>query len=109
VITHPVGTKFSNCQRQFSTQLTKENLHEKKSTSQSGLFNRRAFVAFTLCSVGAFLAMVSFAGPKPATLTFGHPVIGGVGFEQGLRADPSNPNRLYTSVPGSESSNTSWI
>jgi hypothetical protein len=85
---------------------------KKKSSSQSGLFNPRAFVAFTLCSVGAFLAMVSFAGPKPATLTFGHPIIsgiGGVGFEQGLRVDPSNTNRLYTSVPGSLSSNTSWI
>jgi hypothetical protein len=85
---------------------------KKKSTSQSGLFNPRAFVAFTLCSLGAMLAMVSFAAPKPAALTFGHPVIsgiGGVGFEQGLRVDPSNPNRLYTSVPGSESSDTSWI
>jgi hypothetical protein len=85
---------------------------KKKSSSQSGLFNPRAFVAFALCSVGAFLAMVSFAGPKPGTLTFEHPVIsgiGGVGFEQGLRVDPSNPNRLYTSVPGSESSDTSWI
>src|SRR5947207_1038294 len=85
---------------------------KKKSSSQSGLFNPRAFAAFTLCSVGAMLAMVSFAGPKPATLTFGHPIIsgiGGVGFEQGLRIDPSNPNRLYTSVPGSLSSDTSWI
>lgn len=57
---------------------------KKKSSSQSGLFNPRAFVAFALCSVGAFLAMVSFAGPKPGTLTFGHPIIsgiGGVGFE----------------------------
>src|SRR5438552_3768038 len=87
---------------------------KKKSSSQSGLFNPRVFVAFTLCSVGAMLAMVSFAGPKPkpAALTFGHPIIsgiGGVGFEQGLRVDPSNPNRLYTSVPGSLSSDTSWI
>ena len=45
-------------------------------------------------------------------LTFGHPIISGiqgVGFEQGLRLDPSNPNRLYTSAPGSLSSDTSWI
>src|SRR6266851_4034205 len=44
--------------------------------------------------------------------TFGHPIISGiqgVGFEQGLRVDPSNPNRLYTSAPGSLSSDTSWI
>ncbi|HJW37149.1 MAG TPA: hypothetical protein VJ420_00850, partial [Candidatus Udaeobacter sp.] len=63
-------------------------------------------------SVGTFLAMVSFAGPKPAVLPFGHPVIsgiGGVGFEQGLRVDPSNPNTLYTSAPGSLSSDTSWV
>ncbi|MGH7983362.1 MAG: hypothetical protein ACREFF_09495 [Candidatus Udaeobacter sp.] len=89
---------------------------KKNSTSQSGLFNPRAFVAFTLCSVGAaLLAMVSFAAPKPPPpkpLSFGHPIIsgiGGVGFEQGLRQDPSNPNLLYTSVPGSLSSDTSWV
>ena len=88
---------------------------KKKSTSQSGLFYPRAFAAFTLCCVGVLIAMVSFAGPKPprpAPVTFGHPIIsgiGGVGFEQGLRIDPSNTNRLYTSVPGSLSSDTSWI
>ena len=70
-----------------------------KSSSQSGLFNPRAFAAFTLCSVGVLLAMASFAAqrPRPAPPTFGHPIIsgiGGVGFEQGLRVDPSNPNRL---------------
>ncbi len=87
---------------------------KKNSSSQSGLFNPRVFVAFTLRSVGVLLAMVSFAAPRPrpAPPTFGHPIIsgiGGVGFEQGMRVDPSNPNRLYTSVPGSLSSNTSWI
>jgi hypothetical protein len=87
---------------------------KKNPTSQSGLFNPRAFVAFTLCFVGALLAAASFAAPRPrpAPLTFGHPIIsgiGGVGFEQGLRLDPSNPNRLYTSAPGSESSDTSWV
>src|SRR2546430_8804438 len=87
---------------------------KKNPSSQSGLFNPRAFVAFTLCSVGAMLAMVSFAAPnpRPAPPSFGHPIIsgiGGVGFEQGLRVDPSNANRLYTSVPGSLSSDTSWI
>jgi len=87
---------------------------KKNLSSQSGLFNPRAFVAFTLCSVGVLLAMVSFAAPtsRHTTPTFGHPIIsgiGGVGFEQGLRVDPSNPNHLYTSAPGSESSDTSWI
>src|SRR4029077_3342157 len=107
---HPVGARFSNCQRQSPLELTKENLMKKKSASQSGLFNPRAFVAFTLCSVGTLLAIVTFAAQpsRPATPpTFGHPVIsgiGGVGFEQGLRVDPSNANRLYTSAPGSESS-----
>jgi hypothetical protein len=44
--------------------------------------------------------------------TFGQPTISGiqgVGFEQDLRLDPMNANRVYTSVPGSLSSNTSWI
>src|SRR5438045_8593163 len=86
----------------------------KNPSSQSGLFNPRALMAFTLCCVGVLLAMVSFAAPKPrpAPPTFGHPIIsgiGGVGFEQGLRVDPSNANRLYTSAPGSLSSDTSWI
>src|SRR5205809_7718672 len=87
---------------------------KKNPSSQSGLFNPRAFVAFTLCSVGAMLAMVSFAAPKPrpAPPSFGHPIIsgiGGVGFEQGLRVDPSNANRLYTSVPGSLSFDTTRV
>ena len=50
--------------------------------------------------------------PDPNGPTFGHPIISGiqgVGFEQGLRLDPTNPNRLYTSAPGSLSSDTSWI
>src|SRR5438445_4843351 len=44
--------------------------------------------------------------------TFGQPTISGiqgVGFEQDLRLDPTNANRVYTSVPGSLSSDTSWI
>src|SRR2546426_7724208 len=44
--------------------------------------------------------------------TFGQPTISGiqgVGFEQDIRLDPTNANRVYTSVPGSLSSNTSWI
>ena len=50
--------------------------------------------------------------PPPSPPTFGQPTISGiqgVGFEQDLRLDPTNANRLYTSVPGSLSSDTSWI
>lgn len=46
------------------------------------------------------------------TPTFGQPTISGiqgVGFEQDLRLDPSDAKRAYTSVPGSLSSDTSWI
>jgi hypothetical protein len=53
------------------------------------------------------------ATPTPANLpTFGYPVIsgiGGFGFEQDLRLDPTDPTRLYTSVPGSAAADTSWI
>ena len=44
--------------------------------------------------------------------TFGHPVIsgiGGFGYEQNLRLDPTDPTRVYTSVPGSAAADTSWI
>ncbi|MEY2440468.1 MAG: hypothetical protein QOI34_1853, partial [Verrucomicrobiota bacterium] len=44
--------------------------------------------------------------------TFGHPVIsgiGGTGFEESIRIDPTNPNRIYTSAPGTASADTSWI
>src|SRR5438874_4943698 len=34
---------------------------QKSLTSQSGIFNPRILVGFTLCSVGSLLAMVSFA------------------------------------------------
>ncbi len=92
--------------------------------SKSGFFNPRILLALGLFSSGISLAMFSFAGPaldrgiKPSALTvsstptFGHPIIsgiGGVGFEQDLRLDPSNGNRLYTSAPGTASANTSWI
>ncbi|HWY40847.1 MAG TPA: hypothetical protein VNX27_08630 [Chthoniobacterales bacterium] len=44
--------------------------------------------------------------------TFGHPVIsgiGGFGYEENLRLDPTDPTRIYTSVPGSVAADTSWI
>jgi len=51
-------------------------------------------------------------GASTSQPTFGQPTISGiqgVGFEQDLRLDPTNPSRAYTSVPGSLSSDTSWI
>jgi hypothetical protein len=84
--------------------------------TDSGIFNPRIFLALIIFSVGALLAIFGFATSTAQTTstkpTFGHPIIsgiGGVGFEQGMRVDPSNPNRLYTSAPGSLSSDTSWI
>src|SRR5690242_13670042 len=50
--------------------------------------------------------------PSPNAPTFGHPVIsgiGGFGYEQNLRLDPTDPTRIYTSVPGSAAADTSWI
>ncbi|TMK79032.1 MAG: hypothetical protein E6G45_04575 [Actinobacteria bacterium] len=77
--------------------------------------------ASALC-VGVAVAVlaVALAGPQaqaspppsPGPPTFGQPTISGiqgVGFEQDLRLDPTNANRLYTSVPGALSSDTSWI
>src|ERR1700737_2490838 len=61
-----------------------------------------------------FLALVLLTCPfaLAQSPTFGQPTISGiqgVGFEQDLRLDPTNPNRVYTSVPGALSSLTSWI
>jgi hypothetical protein len=92
----------------------------KKITSQSGALLARFVLALMLCGAAVSLAFFSFAAPPPNQTapaaavppTFGHPVMSGVageGFEQNLRIDPSNPNRLYTSVPGALSSDTSWI
>src|SRR5258708_25315753 len=47
-----------------------------------------------------------------AALSFGQPTISGiqgVGFEEDIRLDPTNAQRVYMSVPGSLSSDTSWI
>src|ERR1700726_1577662 len=46
------------------------------------------------------------------TPTFAHPIIagiGGTGFEESIRIDPTNPDRIYTSAPGSLSADTSWV
>src|ERR1700694_1317662 len=65
-------------------------------------------------SVVLFLSLSLFAvgNAQAQAPTFGQPTISGiqgVGFEQDLRLDPTNPNRVYTSVPGALSSDTSWI
>src|SRR5258708_39759595 len=47
-----------------------------------------------------------------AAIAFGQPPISGiqgVGFEEDIRLDPTNAQRVYMSVPGSLSSDTSWI
>ena len=49
---------------------------------------------------------------RAQTPTFGQPTISGiqgVGFEQDIRLDSTNASLVYTSVPGSLSSDTSWI
>jgi hypothetical protein len=61
----------------------------------------------------------SIIAASSAVPTFGQPTISGiqgVGFEQDVRLDPgrsltnpANPRAIYTSVPGSLSSDTSWI
>src|SRR5436190_4044615 len=95
----------------------------KKSTTESGIFHPRVFIAFVLFLAGITLAMFSSAGTAPVALstaptapaavpTFGHPVmagIGGSGYEIDLRVDPSNGDRMYMSAPGALSSDTSWI
>src|SRR3984893_6195568 len=61
------------------------------------------------------VALLSLAGVPQSlaqTPTFGQPTISGiqgVGFEEDIRLDPTNPNRVYMSVPGSLSSDTAWI
>src|SRR5438309_8651004 len=47
---------------------------QKNSNSQLGFFNPRIFAAFLLCSMGAWLAMFSFASTLPsAPSSFGGP------------------------------------
>src|SRR2546430_6423729 len=41
----------------------------KKFASESGVFNPRIFLAFVLCSIGALLALVSFATTTPSSGT----------------------------------------
>src|SRR6267142_1673993 len=43
---------------------------QKRAASQSGIFNPRVLLAFTLCSVGALLAMFSLAATPPVETTY---------------------------------------
>jgi hypothetical protein len=59
-----------------------------------------------------FAARATTARLAAGAPSFGQPTIvgvQGVGFEEDLRLDPSNPHRVYASVPGSLSSDTSWV
>jgi hypothetical protein len=65
-----------------------------------------------LLGLVAWLAVPAVGRAQASAPTFGQPTISGiqgVGFEQDLRLDPTNASRVYTSVPGSLSSDTSWI
>jgi uncharacterized repeat protein (TIGR01451 family) len=70
-----------------------------------------------LSVAGAVLLAAHGAVPSanavtPVPPTFGEPTISGIqgmGFEQNIRLDPTNPDRVYTSAPGSAGSDTSWI
>jgi len=73
--------------------------------------------ALGLLLAGAVLLAAHGAVPSaravtPVPPTFGQPTMSGIqgmGFEQNVRLDPTNPDRVYTSAPGSASSDTSWI
>ena len=74
---------------------------------------RRVPLALGLISAGLTI-LVARAGPPAHAVsppvTFGQPTIsgiGGVGFEEDVRVDTSG--RVYTSVPGALSSDTSWV
>lgn len=74
---------------------------------------RFVFIALVVaaCAVALFQTRESRSAVTNAP-TFGHPVISGIGgngFEQDIRLDPTDPNRVYSSSPGSLSSDTSWI
>jgi hypothetical protein len=69
-------------------------------------------LAVALCLAVAPAVFTPTGADGTAAITFGQPTISGiqgVGFEQDLRLDPTDQNRVYTSVPGALSSDTSWI
>src|SRR5207302_5345790 len=56
----PQLRKLSRASNPYRKIIMRKNL-----ASQSGVFNPRVLLAFALSSVGAFLAMLSFAAPPP--------------------------------------------
>src|SRR5437773_6702812 len=81
---------------------------QKNSRSESGVFHPRIFLAFVFCLSAVLLAVFSFAGTSSklpsapaaptAIPTFGHPIIsgiGGTGFEQSVRTDPTEIGRAH--------------
>ncbi len=81
------------------------------------IFRRSFRAALGLLVAGGVLLLAHGAVTGAEALTsslptFGQPTISGIqgmGFEQNIRLDPTNPSRVYTSAPGSASSDTSWI
>src|SRR6266852_8447921 len=74
--------------------------------------NKTANSRFVVFLVFVALTILPFSPAQAQAPTFGQPTISGiqgVGFEQDIRLDSRNANRVYTSVPGSLSSDTSWI
>src|SRR5713226_3634540 len=74
--------------------------------------NKTANSRFVVFLVFVALTILPFSPAQAQSPTFGQPTISGiqgVGFEQDLRLDPNDPKLVYTSVPGSLSSDTSWI
>jgi hypothetical protein len=94
----------------------------RQKAAEAGVLQPHFFLAFAFCLSAVSLALLSFAEPSPkqpsipaapaVTPSFGHPTIsgiGGLGFEEAVRIDPTNPDRIYTSAPGTASADTSWI
>src|SRR3977135_686060 len=72
---------------------------------------RVTFATSLVVSLG-FVAVSVPSSLFAAAPTFGQPTISGiqgVGFEQDLRLDPSDPNRVYTSAAAALSLDTRWI
>ena len=89
--------------------------------SQSGIFNPRVLLAFTLCSVGVLLAMFSFtAVTAPAPLGPTTNLSNGITFDHAIWNDPirmvgepdveiDNHGGIYVSGPGGSTTQTSWF
>src|SRR4029077_11798403 len=91
------------------------SLHSSESPSRGGLrlaFEKLNRSAKTKAGRQGANLNTNLSAPSANLPTFGHPIIagiGGTGFEESIRIDPTNPNRIYTSAPGSASADTSWV